>query len=228
MLHLYGRQCQYNVLHLYGRQCQYNVLHLYRQAVSVQRPTLVSAGSVSTTCYTCTAGSVSTTCYTCTAGSVSTTCYTCTAGSVSTTCYTCTAGSVSTTCYTCIGRQCQYNVLHLYRQAVSVQRATLVSAGSVSKTCYTCIGRQCQYNVLHLYRPMIIYWRAVRKGYLHGEAPVQFHVSSLGICGRRCRTGTHYLPSTSVFPCHCISTNAPYSFIHHQPCIIIVTDSVVK
>jgi hypothetical protein len=54
------------------------------------------------------------------------------------------------------------------------------------------------------------------------------HASPCGICGGQTGTRTGSSPSTSVFPCQYHSTIAPHSFIYHQCCTNLATDSILK
>jgi hypothetical protein len=49
---------------------------------------------------------------------------------------------------------------------------------------------------------------------LTAESRIQFQVSPRKICGGQSGIGTGFFPSTSVFPSHYHSTNAPHSVIH--------------
>jgi hypothetical protein len=56
-----------------------------------------------------------------------------------------------------------------------------------------------------------------------GTRPIHF-----GFVVDEVALGQVFSPSTSVFPCRPHSTNAPYSFIRHRPCINVATDSVIS
>ena len=59
-------------------------------------------------------------------------------------------------------------------------------------------------------------------------AGVQPQGSAHGIYDGSSGFESGFSPSTSVFPHHCHSTNARYSFIYQRRCIILATDSVFK
>ena len=58
------------------------------------------------------------------------------------------------------------------------------------------------------------------------EAWVQPQASPCGNCSGW--NGTRFSPSTLIFPCHCHSTNAPYSFSHHRHYTVIAVDSIIR
>jgi hypothetical protein len=60
------------------------------------------------------------------------------------------------------------------------------------------------------------------------EAQVQSQAIPFGIFGRRSGTGTGIFPSALVLYHQYYSTSAPYSFISHQHCIMLTTDTVSK
>ena len=63
--------------------------------------------------------------------------------------------------------------------------------------------------------------QAVSRRPLTAEARAQSRFSLCEICGGRSTTGKGLSSSTSVFPCQHHSTNAPYSFIYRQRCVIL-------
>jgi hypothetical protein len=54
--------------------------------------------------------------------------------------------------------------------------------------------------------------KAVSRRLHIAEAQVRSQAGSCEICGGQRGTGTGFSPNTSVFPCHCYSTNALYSY----------------
>jgi len=62
----------------------------------------------------------------------------------------------------------------------------------------------------------------------HGDLD-SIQSQSMWICDGQSGLGTDLFPSTSVFPCQDLSTNAPYAFIiYFQHHIILAIDNIIK
>jgi hypothetical protein len=60
------------------------------------------------------------------------------------------------------------------------------------------------------------------------KAQVRFQASSYDICDGQRGIGTGFPQSILVCPYLHHSTNAPYSFLYHQGCVILTTGSIVR
>jgi hypothetical protein len=108
-----------------------------------------------------------------------------------------------------LDRYQHYQGFYCLTLAVEVERAMLVLSATVQsiRPCYDS-GSQ------------------LLESYHRGSGSITSH-STWGLGGQS-GTGTGFCPRTLVLSCHSRLTNAPYLFIYHSCCIILVTEGIIR